>query len=135
MGEHEAVMQLGAPAHQRSMVGLLPEARQQRAHQQLLRERHLRIRRHFEGAHLDDAESPGRRIRRIQFVDAEFRAVRVAGQVGQQVAQDAVDQPGRGDGVVGQTVEGGFQFVDRLEAALVARGACEVGPMNSPENR
>ena len=44
-------------------VGLLPEARDQRAHQQLLRQAHARVRRHLEGAHLEQAEAAGRRRR------------------------------------------------------------------------
>ena len=44
-------------------VRLLPEARHQRAHQQLLRQAHARVRRHLEGAHLEQAEAPGRRRR------------------------------------------------------------------------
>ena len=89
-------MQLGAPALEpRRAVGLLPEARDQRAQQQLLRERHARVRRHLEGAHLEQAEAAGRAVGRIELVDAELGAVRVAGRIDQQIAEQAVDQPRR----------------------------------------
>ena len=89
-------MQLGAPARQaRRRIGLAPEARDQRAQQQLLREAHARVRRHLEGAQLEQAEAAGGAVGRVQLVDAELGAVRVAGDVDQQVAEQAVDQPGR----------------------------------------
>ena len=37
----------------------------------------------------------GRAVRRIEFVDAELGAMRVAGDIDQQVAEDAVHQPRR----------------------------------------
>jgi len=52
------------------------------------------VRRHLAGAHLDQALAPTRRIRRVQLVDRELGAVRVASQVGEQVAEEAVGQPG-----------------------------------------
>ena len=51
------------------------------------------MRRHLEGAELEQAQASGRRVGRIQLVDRELGAVRVAGQVGQQVAQQPVDEP------------------------------------------
>ena len=63
--------------------------------QELLGERHARVRRHLEGAHLEQAQAAGGAVRRIQLVDAELGAVRVAGGVDQQVAEQAVDEPGR----------------------------------------
>ena len=76
-------------------IGLLPEPGDQRAQQQLLREAHPRVRRHLEGAELDQAEPAGRAVGRVQLVDADLGAMRVAGDVDQQVAEDPVDQPGR----------------------------------------
>ena len=38
---------------------------------------------------------PGRRVGRVQLVDAELGPVRVAGHVDQQMAKDAIDQPRR----------------------------------------
>ena len=54
--QHEAIVQLGAPADQRGLVRRLPEPGDQRAHEQLLREAHARVRRHLERAQLDQAQ-------------------------------------------------------------------------------
>ena len=123
--QHEAVVQLGAPARQpRRPVRRGPEARDQRAHQQLLHQAHPRMRRHLEGAHLEQAESAGRPVGRVELVDAELGAVGVAGDVDQQVAQQAIDQPRRrlarldlGD--AGQLGERDLDLVDRVVARLV----------------
>ncbi len=73
----------------------LPEARDQRQQQLLLRKAHLRVRRHLERAEFDETEPPCWPVRRIQLVDADFRAMRVAGHVDQQVAEDPIDEPRR----------------------------------------
>ena len=62
MRQHELVMQLGAPADQGRAIGRLPEPRDQGAQQQLLGEAHLRVRRHFERAELDQSEPPRRPV-------------------------------------------------------------------------
>jgi hypothetical protein len=51
------------------------------------------MRRHLERAELEQPEPPGRRVRRVELVDREFRAVRVAREIGQQMPQQAVDEP------------------------------------------
>ena len=74
-----------------------------------------------------NSTSPSRPVAavgRIQLVDTELGAMRVAGQVDQQVAEDAVDQPRRaGVGLprtrFGNLLEGDLQFVQRVAAALV----------------
>ncbi|MNE46026.1 hypothetical protein D3C80_1403460 [compost metagenome] len=92
--QHEAVMQRRAPACQAfGCIGLAPEPRHQRPQQQLLGQTHARVRRHFKGAQFQQAQASGRAIRRIEFIDAEFGAVGVAGHVDQQVAQQTVNQP------------------------------------------
>ena len=53
------------------------------------------MRRHLEGAHLQEPQPPARGVGRVQLVDAEFGAMRVAGDVDQQIAQQPVDEPGR----------------------------------------
>ena len=63
--------------------------------EQLLGEAHARVRRHLEGAELDEAEPAHGPFRRVELVDADLGAVGVAGGVDQQVAEQAVDQPGR----------------------------------------
>ena len=52
MRQHEAVVQLRAPADERLLVRRLPEPRDERAQQQLLRQAHARVRRHLERAQL-----------------------------------------------------------------------------------
>ncbi len=58
LGQHEAVVKLGAPGNELALEGLLPEPGDQRAQEKLLREAHARVRRHLEGAELDEAEPP-----------------------------------------------------------------------------
>ena len=79
----------------RPLVGLLPEPGDQRAHQQLLCQAHARVRRHLEAAEFQQSEAAGRGVGRVQLVDAELGAMRVAGAIDQDVAEDAIDQPGR----------------------------------------
>ena len=80
MRQHEAVVQRRAPAHQPALLRLAPEPGDQRAEQQLLGQAHARVRRHLEGAELDQAEPAGRAVRRIELVDADLGAVGVAGR-------------------------------------------------------
>jgi hypothetical protein len=59
MGQHEAVMQRGAPAHELAIHRLTPEHGGQGADQQLLGKAHARLGRHFETAEFDKAQTPG----------------------------------------------------------------------------
>ena len=95
MRQHEAVVQLGAPAHQRALIGIRPEAGDERAEQKLLGKAHPRVRRHFEGAQLNQTQPPAAGLRRVELIDAKFRPVRVAGYVDEQVAKKPVHQPWR----------------------------------------
>ncbi|KAG1249761.1 hypothetical protein G6F65_019002 [Rhizopus arrhizus] len=88
-------MQFGAPARQARRIGRLPEVRDQAAQQQLLGQAHARMRRHFKGAQLQQPQPPRGAVGRIELVDAEFRPVRIAGHVHQDVAQGPLDHPGR----------------------------------------
>src|SRR5947209_15500583 len=45
--QHEMIVQCRSPSHERAVLRLAPEPRKQRAHEQLLRKAHPRIRRHF----------------------------------------------------------------------------------------
>ena len=56
-------------------------------------ETHARVGRHLEAAKLDQAKAPGRSVGGIELVDADLGTVGVAGDVDQQVAQQAVDEP------------------------------------------
>ena len=99
---------------------MLPEPGDQRADEQLLGEAHARVRRHLEGAELDEAEPAHRPLRRIELVDADLGAVRVAGHVDQQVAEQAVDQPGRDRAArLGDLAQRDLELVERLVARLV----------------
>ncbi len=91
-------MQLRAPRHGLALVRLVPELRHRAAEQELLHEAHARVRRHLEAAQLEQAEAARRAARVEELVDAELGAVGVAGGVGQDVAENAVDQPRRGPG-------------------------------------
>ena len=61
---------------------------------------------------------PAARVRREQLVDAELGAMRVAGGVDQEVAEDAVDQPGRR--LRGRARSGGRRSRARAAASLRA---------------
>ena len=53
------------------------------------------MRRHLERAELDEAEAARRPVGRIQLVDADLGAVRVAGHVDQEIAEQPIDEPRR----------------------------------------
>jgi hypothetical protein len=73
----------------------------------MLGEAHARVRGHFKGTHLDQAHSPAAGIGRIELVDAELGAMGVAAGIDEQIAKEAVNEPGwwkrrRGDGETGR---------------------------------
>ena len=122
MLEHEAVVQRRAPTHQPAVLRHAPEPRHQRAQQQLLGETHARVGRHLEGAKLDQAEPAHRPVGREQFVDADFGAMGIAGDVDQQIAEQAVDQPRpRRLALAGRRHHGGgdVEFIEQVLARLV----------------
>ena len=96
MRQQPSIVQRRAPAHEVAAIRLLPEPRDQRAQQQRLHEAHPRMRRHFERAKLEQPEAPGCRVGRVELVDRELGAMRIAREVGQQMAQQPVDEPRRG---------------------------------------
>ena len=95
MRQHEAVVQVRAPAHGRAALRIAPEPRGERAQKQLLGEAHARVRRHLEGAELDKPETPRHAVGRIELVDADLGAMRVAGEVDEQIAKQPVGGPQR----------------------------------------
>ena len=95
MRQQEVVVDAGAPVHQTPLVGRPPERRHGGAHQQELRRRHPRMRRHFQRTEFDQPQPARCGLRCVQLVDAELGAMRVAGHVGQQMAEHPIDQPGR----------------------------------------
>src|SRR5258706_5343719 len=91
--QHEFIVQPRRPVDQLLAARMLPEAGYEGAQQQDLHEAHARVRRHLEGAKLEQPEASGRRAGSVQLVDRELRAVRVAGEVDEEIAQDPVHEP------------------------------------------
>ena len=120
MGQHELVVDRRAPLDEPAFVGRLPETREQRTDEQLLDAAHAFVGRHLEGAQLDEAEPAGRAVGRVELVDAELGAMRVSRHVDEDVAQDAVDDPGRRLlARPRQLREGELELVGRVVARLV----------------
>ena len=127
-------------------VGLVPEPRHERTHQQRLHHRHPMMRRHLERPQFQQPESPARRVRAVELVDAEFGAVGVAGDVGEQVSQRPIGDPRVRWGVDAcsrlalgrQPVDLGerdFQFVQRRFAALVGARRLRGGADETPREQ
>ncbi len=119
MRQHEIVVQARAPAAQPLLVGAIPEGSDQATQQGLLGHAHAPVRRHLEGAQLEEPAPAGSAVRREELVDAELGAVRVARGVDQDVAKDAVDQPGRRRLTGLDLAEGDLELVQRIVARLV----------------
>ena len=117
--QHEPVVQLRSPAHEVALIGHAPEARDEREQQQLLREAHARVRRHLERAELDEAEPAGRAVGRIELVDADLGAMRVARHVDQQVAEQPIDEPWRRLRRLRDLRERELELVERIVASFV----------------
>ena len=81
------------------------------------------MRRHFEGAQFHQTQAAGRAIGRIKFVDAELAAMGIARHIDEQIAQDAVDEPGRHDAAIArlltQLLERELDFVNLIVARFV----------------
>ena len=86
----------------------------------MLRETHPRVGRHFEGTEFDQSKPPRRAVRRIKFVDADFRAMRVAGDIDKQIAIEAVDKPqGRRFTGAGRAGKRDFEFIELIVPCLI----------------
>src|SRR5205823_14917643 len=124
MRQKPTVVQCGTPTHQAAPVRRLPEARDQRAQQKHLHRAHPRMRRHLESAEFEQTQPPGRALRRIELVDRELGAMRVAGEIGEEVTQQTIDQP-RLRGVLAGAVlafellEGDLEFVESIVARFI----------------
>ncbi len=117
--QHEIVVQSRAPAAQPLLVGPVPERSDQAAQQRLLCHAHAPVRRHLEGAQLQEPAPAGSAVRREELVDAELGAVRVARGIDQDVAEDAVDQPGRRRLTRRDLAEGDLELVQGIVARFV----------------
>ncbi len=135
VGEHEPVVEGGPPADRLLDVWLLPEHRHERTDKKLLRQAHLRMRRHLEAAELNEPQTPRGVVRRIELVDADLGPVRVAGDVDQEVPEDPVDEPRRRVNVGPDLVERDLEFVEGVLPPFVDAARWLVGPMNWLEKR
>src|ERR1700742_207032 len=83
------------------------------------------MRRHLEAAKFQKAQSAARAVRVVELVDAKLGAMRVAGDVGQQMAKGPVGDPRIGCSALGKRSdpvdfgEGDLELVERLGTALV----------------
>ena len=78
----------------------------------MLRQRHPRIRRHLQRTELDQTETAGRAIGRIKFVDADFGTVGIAGDIDQNVPEQAIHQPQR-------RLDPGWRHVGKRDLQLI----------------
>ena len=136
MRQHEAVVQVGAPATGSPRWG----SRQNQAIIARTSNCCARLMRACGGiSKARNSSRPSRpvdAVGRVELVDAEFGAMGVAGDVDQQVAEQPVDEPQRRVGAGRRHLrEGDFKLVQLIVARLVERGAWLVGPMNRPEKR
>src|SRR5262249_25457264 len=98
VGQKETVVEACTPSNRPLVIRILPELGYNPAHEELLSETHPRMRRHLERTHLDETEPSCRAVRRIQLVDAEFRAMCVACDIHKKITKDSIDQPWRAFG-------------------------------------
>ena len=124
--QQEAIVELRPPANELRAIGSLPNTGDNGADQKLLRQAHARIGRHLEAAELDQPEPARAAVGRVELIDAELRPMRVAADVDENVAKDAVDQPGRAPPLFRNQVAGQLQLVEAVVARFIdARGlAC-----------
>ena len=126
MRQHEEVVQLASPS---GMGSAQKGSRQNHAIKARTSNCCVRLMRawgrHFEPSQLQQAQPPGGRIRRVQLVDAELGAVRIARDVHQNMAEDAIDQPGRNGplAVTRNLAEGYLKLVEAVGASLVYSAA------------
>ena len=76
------------------------------------------MRGHLKRAQLQQPEAQALAFRRIHLVDAELRAVRVAGDIDQQIAEQAVQDVGRTI-AVGQLAERDFELVEGVHSRFI----------------
>src|ERR1051325_9321626 len=74
---------------------MLPEAREERAEQQLLGQAHAGMRWHFKSPQFDQAKPSAAAVGGVKFINTEFGAMGVARHIDEQMAEEAIDQPGR----------------------------------------
>ena len=123
-GEEEPVVEGRAPADEPPLPRFAPQPRHQRPHHQLHHQAHPHLRGHLEGAQFHQAAAPGGGVGGMELVDAELRAVRVAGEIDEEIAEQPVDEP-RGRPATRRAagsahlVDGDLQLVEALVPRLV----------------
>ena len=118
MRQHESVMERRAPPDQAALEWLFPEHANQSADQQHLHESHSDMRRHFERAQFQQAKAQPQTLGRIKLVDAELGAMRVSGDVDQQVAEQSIHDQRRAI-ARRQMTECHLQLIQGIHARLV----------------
>src|SRR5262252_303464 len=93
--EHKQIVKACSPSSRRFRIRVAPERSHQRTYEQLLRETHSRVRRHFESAQFDKPQPTRSAVRRVQLIDAKLGAMRVARNVNKKIAEDPINQPWR----------------------------------------
>ena len=80
-----------------------------------------------------------RAVGTVEFIHAELGAVSVSRHVREQIAQEAVYEPGRGRGALsllgGHLCKSNLELVDAVVPRLVHTWRWLVGPTNMPENK
>jgi hypothetical protein len=56
----------------------------------MLGQAHARMGRHFKRPHFNQPQPPIAGFRRIELIDAKFRAMRIAGDIDQQMAKETI---------------------------------------------
>src|SRR6516162_937581 len=89
----------------------------------MLSQAHVRVGRHFEGAHLDQAKPATGAIGGVKFVEAELSAMSVAGGIYEEIAEEPINQPGwcvpEQTRLLLQLFESHFEFVNRIVARFI----------------
>ena len=85
--QQEVVVDARAPVHQATFVRHLPERGDRGAHQQHLRRRHPRMRRHLKRSAFHQPAPAGGTVGRVHLVDAELGAMGVAGHIGEDISK------------------------------------------------
>ena len=81
------------------------------------------MRRHFKRTHLEQAKPAGWTVWGVELVDTKFSAMRVTGDVDQQVAQQPIHQPGRRRLAIATQAadlrKGDFELMQGIVACLI----------------
>src|SRR4051794_16644125 len=119
MREHEAIVQLGAPADEGLVIRHTPEPREERPQQQLLGQTHPGMRGHFKSPKLHQTMTSAHPIGGVKLINAKLRPMGISRGVYKEVSKNTVDQPGRKIAVLGNLLKSDLQFVKRIVASFI----------------